>query len=1199
MRHLASTVTPCCRAHHGVRYVSSIFDVIRQRRLESSEDVAPTPSNDHSVRIQVKKDAKGATRKSPVDKGATKGATCDTSLITADQKASTLDTHDHIKQIWKQFSILRSKPSGYRDTRQLRYLTVRTLELLPITSSEEICNIAEVVSHLKYRNIILLQGLSEALFWHCKLGKCSLRDITRFLRVCATLRYIPSFRHITQFLSQLDNVEHRPSVGDYLRILQFLVGNNIHFGDVFEGVYSRCLRYCMDNMGYMTHQHLGSLSQTQLLIDPSDSFTFNRICLNFGRNLTGEEFPHFLMLSNSIVRSELKELSLHYPPLLHSFIGIADDWTPTLINTVLGILDKFYYRDMVALSKLGHIIIKHMGRFKPLELQIALNHYSKLCYKHKELIRAVMQSPLSESTDAHSRLQVLSAVANMLAKVDYKPIEVIKNISDRTMGSLVKIRGELSQVGTCASIPMDQEQPNNGIPWVVYEKRYAQSVHTCYPGNTQNPVAIVTGSMVLDMIAPPVGSNNTVVNHVRKSRSGARRLLWRSKDNVSCPPSISANLEQLKVTPTSVDILRSQSLKEYLDEFINTYFDGRHPASKRLDIRRQMRYQTERFTRVKSFEPSRTLDHVRLERSNQSRLNISFRKVKRIMRYSGSRHVQTTRYYINECRVLKRCFLRPYKELVHTSAFRETHTTNTVHDQLFNIWKQFSRWCLSQPSTMSVTTVDLTLAEQSPLDFGTKNILEPPKGMTIPISVPSHHKVISQLECYVDARTPIFLDNALLLRPIKVSSLYSWRLKRKLESLEKSHEHNPMVATVSYMMENGFWKEWQPLRLCYVPREQPLWRYISSIVASLHKLNFVSFGLIKEVCNILEFSKIKVTSTTLHGLDCTAKDIYRPLLKTMNHFGHLVSATTTIMSRDTSGSLSSQFLDVLCKSGIFDVIALNATKTPPPIQDITQLLHRFNMLLFYSHIRPAMSKLGHNRALHTLEVEKALRSLGFMGVDICTNKELFESLQKVKRIEFDIVRKRLLYKNPYESVTSAESLVEFIIKNHSVQGLRINEELLNTNPKMVEWINDLLKHRKLRAVRSTSSNVKGKHKCRYAGKPNQCTLYSSSKCGECSNNLRDVLLFPLGKENYEHDRLKLDQDIKELWDSVAIPPLDQLLGEYNISQIEHSYVPPQSSRRRRGEAKQNNSGVKMRRIYNTHLFTAQELSADIGKSLRK
>ncbi|CDR98069.1 hypothetical protein, conserved [Babesia bigemina] len=242
----------------------------------------------------------------------------------------------------------------------------------------------------------------------------------------------------------------------------------------------------------------------------------------------------------------------------------------------------------------------------------------------------------------------------------------------------------------------------------------------------------------------------------------------------------------------------------------------------------------------------------------------------------------------------------------------------------------------------------------------------------------------------------------------------------------------------------------------------------------------------------------------------------------------------------------------------------------------------------------------HNRALHTLEVEKALRSLGFMGVDICTNKELFESLQKVKRIEFDVARKRLLYKNPFESVTSPDTLLEYINKNCAIKGMRINEELMNTSPNMVEWLDEILKQRKVRAIRCTSSNLKGKRKCRYAATPNQCTIYSSSKCNECINNVRDILLFPLGKESCEQDRFKLDHDIKTLWDSVTMPPVDQLLKDYNVSQVEYTYVAPQSSRRRRGERKQGkNAGVKMRRIYNTHLFTAQELSAGISNTTQK
>nr|BAN64996.1 hypothetical protein [Babesia bovis] len=239
----------------------------------------------------------------------------------------------------------------------------------------------------------------------------------------------------------------------------------------------------------------------------------------------------------------------------------------------------------------------------------------------------------------------------------------------------------------------------------------------------------------------------------------------------------------------------------------------------------------------------------------------------------------------------------------------------------------------------------------------------------------------------------------------------------------------------------------------------------------------------------------------------------------------------------------------------------------------------------------------HNRALHTLEVEKALRSLGFMGVDICTNKELFESLLKVQRIEFDVVRKRLLYKNPFESVTDSSTLVDYINKNYLIKGLRVNNEMLNCNPNMAKWIDEALKNRKLRAVRLTVSHIKGKYKCRYAGKPNQCSLYTVTKCVECSTNFKDVLLFPLGKEQYEQDRLNFASDIKDLWDSVTLPPIEDLLKEYNMSHVERTFINvPSGTGGRRQRNKQGIAGIKMRKIYNTHLFTAQELSADMSRN---
>lgn len=134
------------------------------------------------------------------------------------------------------------------------------------------------------------------------------------------------------------------------------------------------------------------------------------------------------------------------------------------------------------------------------------------------------------------------------------------------------------------------------------------------------------------------------------------------------------------------------------------------------------------------------------------------------------------------------------------------------------------------------------------------------------------------------------------------------------------------------------------------------------------------------------------------------------------------------------------------------------------------------------HPHPAQSRAAHPRGREGASKSRVYgrwSDLGELlitrdqGVDICTNKELFESLQKVKRIEFDVSRKLLLYRNPYQSITTPELLLEYINKNAVVKGLRVNEELLNANAKMIEWLDEIMKQRKVRAVRSNSSHIKG------------------------------------------------------------------------------------------------------------------------------
>ncbi|GIX65178.1 uncharacterized protein BcabD6B2_46130 [Babesia caballi] len=959
MRYLVSVLPQDCRRCQGVRGFSSIFDVVRQRRRErlakerADAVVAPPASEASEVPKLVQQAAESS-----------------------------------VKQIWKQFSVLRSKPAGYRDLWQLRYLSVRALELLPITSAEELCKITEVLAHMKYRNVVLMQGICEAFFWQCKLGKCKLRDLTCFLRACATLKFVPSFRHLEVFLAELDNVHQKPSVGDHLRVLQFLVENGLDYGDVFMDVFDRCRKHCLDNMGFMTHQHLASFSQTQLLIDSTDWKVFDRICLNFERNLKEGEFAHFLMLSNALVRAETRELSVHYPRLLGHHLDFSEKWSPGLVNTVLRVLEKHYYRDTVALSKLGNIVVKHIAAFTADQACTALNRFASLSYKHKELIHGVMKSQLpgwwrvfaldgvTVSSDIAARLKVLAGVANMLAKVDYKPVAVMRSITDRTIQSLEM----LSENGLGST--------KGRIPWIVREMRTMQPCQLAGVQAGWHPAPMVlTGSMVLDMVSSGVKG---AVEHEKepvRARSASRRLLWRSTDRDNTG-TVTADLGKLKVVPVSVDVRRHQSLKECLAEFFNVHFDGRHPAARRLEMRKQMRRQTRELKLRRGFDSSSVLKSVRLEKKSRVKLNTSYRKLKRKMHYSGSRHVQTTQYYINECRVLKRCFLRPYKTITSlpqsksglggvtgdSTALAKIQEDPRQH-HLVDTWKRFSRWCVSQPALSQsftsgeeggshvfgqVTDGDVTINSPDKSMVNLCGGSDAPRDSEMiypPVVRAPQWGMMRQLETYVDNRSPVFVDNALFLKPIQVSSLYSWRLKRKLHALERAHDKNAMTETICYMFEKGLWRTADGAADRCVPREQPLWRHLFTIVSALHKLNFTSFGLIEQAVKSLQLSE-PVVAECGDGDDAVrvSRETCSALLSVVRHFGHMVSAISGLLSRDASGEMAARFLDVFCNSNALKVIEVHAVErgATASLADVTDIFRKFNMLVFFSYGRLAL-----------------------------------------------------------------------------------------------------------------------------------------------------------------------------------------------------------------------------------------------------
>ncbi|ANQ09743.1 Uncharacterized protein PCOAH_00043170 [Plasmodium coatneyi] len=230
-----------------------------------------------------------------------------------------------------------------------------------------------------------------------------------------------------------------------------------------------------------------------------------------------------------------------------------------------------------------------------------------------------------------------------------------------------------------------------------------------------------------------------------------------------------------------------------------------------------------------------------------------------------------------------------------------------------------------------------------------------------------------------------------------------------------------------------------------------------------------------------------------------------------------------------------------------------------------------------------------NKGISFFHIENMLINLGFKGVDI-SNHSLLSSLASSKQIKVDLNEKRICYMNPYVDVTSVSSLLNKINKHGFLYGYEINDDLINTNKNIYKWINTLLYEKKVRCIRSNNSHLRGKLKCKHL--PSVCDIYAKNKCDNCFYNLKGYIFFPLSYEHIEQQRYSITNDIKNLWDEITLPNLDDILKEYKLKSTNKVFVHDNAPKRKIKEDKFAPVVKKMKRIYNTHLFTADEIKSE-------
>lgn len=249
-------------------------------------------------------------------------------------------------------------------------------------------------------------------------------------------------------------------------------------------------------------------------------------------------------------------------------------------------------------------------------------------------------------------------------------------------------------------------------------------------------------------------------------------------------------------------------------------------------------------------------------------------------------------------------------------------------------------------------------------------------------------------------------------------------------------------------------------------------------------------------------------------------------------------------------------------------------------------------------------KQHQSRQIHIKELEKMLIQQGFGDLHsfFQPNSGFMRVLLSSERVAFNAIHKTLAFVNPFAHIRDAQALKTKVIFDGGRTGLRIDAELLAACSGADDFVNELLRQREVRAIRTTMNHLRGKLKClRLSSAPpgrpcEPCDIYAQRKCSNCLKNLQGLILYPLVETEIEETRLRLDKDVKQLWDLIDLPPLDDILKETDAA-LELPKPGQQASggraslKKRNDEKKQSRHRNKFRRIQNTHLFTADELRA--------
>ncbi|EZG57260.1 hypothetical protein GNI_098500 [Gregarina niphandrodes] len=249
-----------------------------------------------------------------------------------------------------------------------------------------------------------------------------------------------------------------------------------------------------------------------------------------------------------------------------------------------------------------------------------------------------------------------------------------------------------------------------------------------------------------------------------------------------------------------------------------------------------------------------------------------------------------------------------------------------------------------------------------------------------------------------------------------------------------------------------------------------------------------------------------------------------------------------------------------------------------------------------------------SKSMTTYDLQQALAAgsnpskiyTGQYYVQLFSDPNFVSILRKNSRINYDNRERKWSFRSPYESYINVDSLEKGI--NESINGLEINQELLDSNPKMSDWINQLLEKHKIRAIRTGKI---GKCKSFNNDSGFVCSIYDNrgNKCDNCSV-LRNLTLYNKARPSSDNpdyecldENFHIDHDIKEIWNQIKLPEMKSIMEDMrNKDKMKKLEVKKRV--RRRGE---DNSGGgastgRVNKISNVHIYSLDEYKSELQSS---